>query len=72
MNNKEFLLKLKSIMKEMEAKHVIYGIVNWKGNKEIAKTASACNFYTTEKGFEEAVNYYTNIEKVKMIYALHA
>lgn len=68
----EVIKQIKKIMKQRGAKHAIYGIVKWNGEKEITDNAHDANFHYTDASFEDEVKYLKNWRGAQMIYAIHA
>lgn len=69
---KELLAQIKKTMKRYGAKHAIYGIVKWNGEKEIVEDASNANYHVTDFSFEDEVKYLKNCRGAQTIYAIHA
>lgn len=68
----EILNQIKKTMKQYGAKHAIYGIVKWNGEKEIVEDASNANYFTTDFAFEDEVKYLKNWRDAQTVYAIHA
>lgn len=66
------LNKVKRIMKQYGARHAIYGIVNWKGEREYADNERNVEYCYSDKEFERYVSYLMNIKGAQQIYAMHA
>ena len=63
--------ELKALLKRYNAKHIIYGVIDWKGEKQM-RTEKNFIFCVTDKDFEREVKYLQNVDGVQMIYAVHA
>lgn len=68
----EMIKQVKKNMKRYGAKHAIYGIVKWNGEKEIIESAANANYHATDKAFEEEVEYLKKWRGAQMVYAVHA
>lgn len=68
----DIIKEVKKTMERYGAKHAIYGIVKWNGEKEVIECASDANYHASDKSFEEEVRYLRNIRGAQMIYAVHA
>lgn len=69
---KAIIAQIKKTMKQYGAKHAIYGIVKWNGEKEMVEDASNANYHATDFSFEEEVKYLENWRGAQMVYAIHA
>lgn len=63
--------ELKALLKRYNAKHIIYGVIDWKGEKQM-RAEKDLIFCATDKAFEREVKYLQNADFVKLIYAVHA
>ena len=69
---KNIKMQVKKIMQMYGARHAIYGIVKWNGEKEMIEDARDANYHATDRAFEEEVKYLTKCRDAQMVYAIHA
>jgi hypothetical protein len=69
---KNIKTQIKKVMKAYGAKHAIYGIVKWNGEKEMVEDAHNANYHATDRAFEDEVKYLMNCRGAQQIYAIHA
>ena len=69
---KEFIERVKKTMKRYNAKHAVYGVVNWQNKKEFAEHEINAHYFYSDREFEDFVKYLKKHDGVQMVYAIHA